>query len=115
VGLSFLGCRRFYDGDQAQTDRVNVKYGLSKTSISNMVKPFCVARGSSTTFDKEPTSIYLYSPLHAGLVQFVSQSGIYEGHDARMAYVDHFLCSTEELREKAADYEAGLWFMYEEE
>ncbi|GLI81540.1 hypothetical protein PoHVEF18_009924 [Penicillium ochrochloron] len=66
-------------------------------------------------FDKEPTSTYLYSPLHAGLVEFVYQGGIYEGMDARMAYVDHFLCSTEDLRKKAADHEAGLWFMYEEE
>ncbi|KAJ5167055.1 uncharacterized protein N7482_005836 [Penicillium canariense] len=65
-------------------------------------------------FNKEPTSTYLYSALHAGLVELQHRDGIYEGYDAHMHFVDHFLCSSEELRKKAADYEAGLWFMYEE-
>lgn len=71
-------------------------------------------KNASVTRDKEPTSSWLYSAVHAGLVEPEHDEGIYEGIDAHSCFIDLFLCSSEEMRNKASAYEAGLWFLYEE-
>jgi hypothetical protein len=56
----------------------------------------------SVTCNKEPTQTWLYSAINTAHVELQYRKGIHECFLAPMPFIDVFLCSSEDLRGKAA-------------